>query len=194
MSAVDRLVLKMGEVVVPPHQRLGTPVAGYTYWRQGGAQKVASALGKAARTSALERLKSEGGFTINAVSGAAPGGGKVVALPQYEGVFEADEDLVPNIANWVQKNEKPLKQPGANIGGWFDTQTGSVYMDVSIVVKTDEEAKALGKKNDQKAYFDLDKGDEVRLARKRARMIGLLFPPDTKAEDIVKALHEAASK
>ena len=53
--------------------------------------------------------------------------------------------------------------PRAFVGTWMEKKTGKFYLDVGSVVCTRELALKVGKREDQKAIFDLEKMEEIFL-------------------------------
>jgi hypothetical protein len=48
-----------------------------------------------------------------------------------------------------------LSKPGHYLGGWHDPDSGKVFLDIAIVIKTAKEARKLVMEHDQIGYFDL---------------------------------------
>ena len=68
-----------------------------------------------------------------------------------------------HIVDFVLKNSQLLRDPAYHIGAWNDE--GKVYLDISAIAKTPEEAVALSRQHDQIAYYDLNKGVSVDVDR-----------------------------
>lgn len=72
------------------------------------------------------------------------------------------EELDNALAEYQTENADLLDQDGFALGTWVDTESDTLWLDVSSVVATNEEAEALSAQYNQIAYFDLDTGQEVR--------------------------------
>lgn len=59
------------------------------------------------------------------------------------------------------KLKKYAKSKGIYVGGWFEEEEGLYYFDASVIVRTKREAERLARKEKQKAYFNLGKGESV---------------------------------
>jgi hypothetical protein len=119
-----------------------------------------------------ERLQSDGGFTWEGVSQRlVKRDAKIVSpYPERAKVFKSMTDIKPkDIAEYVAKNFDKLSDANAKaphfIGGWRDDDTGQVFLDVSIAVKSAEDARRVALDNDQIAYYDLDAGTSVTVNR-----------------------------
>lgn len=69
------------------------------------------------------------------------------------------------IQQYRDQNKDLLSKPGHHLGGWHDTETGKVYLDISVVVKTHSEARKLSEDHDQIAYFNLRTFETVTVNR-----------------------------
>ena len=95
------------------------------------------------------------GFTVDAKNLQPIKKGFAVALAETQNSF-GPEGLA-RVIDFVNEN-------GANaFGGWLDSETGLYYWDAVQVVEDLEDARALAKRNGQKAFFDLANLTEVRL-------------------------------
>ena len=106
--------------------------------------------------SMLDRIREpDGGFTYNPLNDEeAVKGYAVSPYPDRSAAFDAKSITPDDVDEYVQKNLDQMSQPNHFIGAWHDPTTGKAFLDVSVVVKTPEEAHALALKHDQKAYFD----------------------------------------
>lgn len=106
----------------------------------------------------------DGGFTYNPVTGEQPTTGFALSVhPERAAVMNDQQADVIALAEFAVKNWDLLSQDGNFIGGWHDPDDGKVYLDVSTVVKTAEEAERLGRDANQIAYFDLVKGQSIKI-------------------------------
>jgi predicted ABC-type ATPase len=84
----------------------------------------------------------------------SPYEGRGIVLPPGKG---SHDDMV----EFTKANADLLAKPGHYLGPWYDSKTGEVCLDVSIVVSSDAEARALCEQHNQRAYYDLEKDEEV---------------------------------
>jgi hypothetical protein len=68
-------------------------------------------------------------------------------------------------ASFLRKNADLLKKPNHVFGSWEDSESGKVFHDVSVVVKTRRAAINLAKKHDQIAVYDLSTGETITVDR-----------------------------
>ncbi len=113
--------------------------------------------GKAATMDKMmDRIsKPDGGFTYQPIKGVERKTG--FALSPFPGRSRAiaAKDIKPqDIAQYVIDNEDAFADSNNHLGLWHDPDSGMVFLDVSVVVKTAKEADTLSRKYDQKAYFD----------------------------------------
>jgi hypothetical protein len=66
-----------------------------------------------------------------------------------------------DLADYVDMYEPELSTPRSVFGGWRDPDSGDVFLDVSTVVDTQEEARSLAERYGQLAYFDFAAGRSV---------------------------------
>lgn len=109
----------------------------------------------------------DGGFSADPSGSAVTAGFAVSIHPECERVLVApvsDSDL----ESYVADHAATLALPGRVFGGWHDPADGRIYLDVSVVVDTEEEAARLAFTASQLAYFDLGSGSSVRLVEPAA--------------------------
>lgn len=108
-------------------------------------------------------LQPDGGFTYNVLSGHQPKVGFALSIhPDRGEVVDAKDTNVVALAKYTAKNWDLLSKKGNYLGGWHNPDDGRVYLDVSTVVKTAEEADKLSREAKQLAYFDLVKGVSIK--------------------------------
>ena len=108
-----------------------------------------------------DKLLVNGGFTVDR-NGRDVESGYAVATQGNEAVYTmhiTESDILEYIA--IHKEE--LSRPTACLGGWVDTETNQVYLDVSDVYQNGWYASEVGHERDQIAIFDLDNMREIRL-------------------------------
>lgn len=86
--------------------------------------------------------------------------GTIVPVPQFKA-----EDIL----QFIYDNFDLLNEPGRFLGAWVDN--GNVYLDVSNVVDTLEEAIPLAEAAQQLAVFDLGAFEEIRFTYENNRII-----------------------
>jgi len=106
-----------------------------------------------------------GGFTYQPVTENQPTHGYAVGVnsEKYGQVFDEADFNQDHIVDFVLKNRQLLRDPAYHVGAWNDD--GKVYLDISAIAKTPEEAVALSRQHDQIAYYDLNKGVSVDVDR-----------------------------
>lgn len=106
--------------------------------------------------------RKNGGFSYSILSESSPRGGFMVSVDQKnERIYDLNSFGRDSINKYIHDHKRDLAIPGAHIGGWIDTQTNKVYLDISINVATPKEAFSLCKQYKQLAYYDLEKGETV---------------------------------
>lgn len=118
-------------------------------------------------------LAKTGGFSYQIVSNKQPTDGKMVALPGHERIIE-HRPSVAEIRQYIKDNEDVLSEPDKYAGGWLDTESGKVYLDVSVRVETAEEADRLSREYKQEAYYDISTGESVYTRAREEKATDLL--------------------
>ena len=103
----------------------------------------------------MSRLKEEGGFTYNVVSGDSPKPGDEAFAVSYskttERVLDLNKMSYRDLVKYVVDHSADLSKPDHYFGGWVDQ--GKAYLDCSIVKKSESDAISVAQANDQLAYF-----------------------------------------
>jgi hypothetical protein len=105
----------------------------------------------------VELHESEGGCTFNTYYGSVAGM-RLYAVSVYaeRGRVVSDRSLEPQIVRrFVLDNQDILVDPRNTMGTWFNEEDGDTYLDVSTVIQSRREARALGRRYNQIAIFDL---------------------------------------
>lgn len=121
----------------------------------------------------VKKIKEGGGETINLKTGESLTGKKLYAVSPYSErsfIFKPGEKhggLVANIDGktiyeFAQRNADLLNKPNHALGFWFDKESGNWYFDVVVAPKSKKVAVGIGKKENQKAIFDLKKFEEIQ--------------------------------
>lgn len=134
-------------------------------WTGGGAGVDSGAKGTPTRTIA-DRTLSEGGSTSDSRSGAAVTHGNAVSVnPELSRVYTGavgrmnGPALAAATARYAKDNHALLTDGKHSIGTWVDGK--DIWFDVVTVVPSAAEADTLARHANQKAYFNLDTGQEV---------------------------------
>jgi fructokinase len=108
---------------------------------------------------ALLAIASENadGFTVNAETLQPVKKGFAVALAETQNSFNNSGLL--RVIDYQQRNADKVNA----FGGWLDRETGLFYWDATVICEDLETAKELGRINGQKAVFDLENLQEIRL-------------------------------
>lgn len=115
----------------------------------------------------ITKLAKEDGFTFDPKTSSFPEKGFAVSIVKNrERVLEGNLiATVSDFKSYVEDNKDFLSEPNANFGGWYNKDDGKVYLDVSIVVDTQEEATKLALEHKQLAIFDLVKKDTIYVTK-----------------------------
>lgn len=116
--------------------------------------------------SALAAIAAQNpkGYTVDAATLQPITSGHAVALAVTQDSFGAD-----GLKKVVDVITKMRNQGGASLfdglafGGWYDSRSGRYHYDATVIIKDRAEALELARINGQKAIFDLDNSDEIRL-------------------------------
>lgn len=116
-------------------------------------------------------IRRTGGGTRSAVAGVpAPTTGYMVSLkgnervfPRYSRLTEAELEMITRL--YVETHRAWLAIPGNYVGGWVDTDTDELYLDVSVNISDVQYALATAAYNGQLAIWDVAGVREIRLDR-----------------------------
>ncbi|MCC2626592.1 MAG: hypothetical protein K0S14_242, partial [Thermomicrobiales bacterium] len=112
----------------------------------------------------LEALEKNGGFTYDPYSSSfvESGGYMVGGVPGQKGVV-VDALTPETLEKFRADNAKLLSKEGMFVGGWKDSKTGKIHLDVSERVPEKDRALELLKDRKEIAAWDLDSSSELRL-------------------------------
>ena len=96
------------------------------------------------------------GYTVNARTLQPVENGFAVAVADTQNSF--DQDGLKKVIEFAHNNKSVNAY-----GGWYDTESKKFYFDAVIIVNDLETAIKLGKQNKQKAIFNLNTFEEIRL-------------------------------
>jgi len=107
--------------------------------------------------SLRDHLLEKGGFSYQPVleEHAAAVGFIVSPYAERSKIIPAKDITEKDLSDYVDENWDLLKDDDKYFGGWFNTEDGNIYLDVSIPVETIEEANSLGVKHKQREFYDL---------------------------------------
>lgn len=104
------------------------------------------------------------GFSYSILTNSSPTSGFMVSIDKKnELVYKLKDFSGKDIDKYIKDHQKELSLKDSYVGGWVNKRKRKVYLDVSIHVNTREEAIALGRKNNQEAFYDVVKGKTVYL-------------------------------
>ena len=130
-------------------------------WAHGGG------VGSEVAGSVLERVRANGGLSVNMVNGSEPTSGFMVAkgakfADKVEAVDFYDPIKGPKILSDFMKRFKSDLATGKNyLGLWHNKEDGKVYLDVSENIQDRERARTLGAKRDQISIWDVANFAEI---------------------------------
>jgi len=119
------------------------------------------ALDPAVAASIIERVRENGGLSVNMVDGSEPTTGFMVAKgSQFGRIVKADDfydaERGPEILFQYMKSNKSDLATGKNyLGLWHNKADGQVYLDVSENIQDRERAISVGVKRDQISIWDV---------------------------------------
>ena len=110
----------------------------------------------------MKRMAEKGGFTYQPKLKTTPTVGYAVSpFPGSEKVINYKEFTRKDVLDYLRVNRDKFADTGIHVGCWHDKETGKVYLDISRVVATREEAETLARQHGQEAYYDLSAEDTV---------------------------------
>lgn len=107
----------------------------------------------------IDVLFTNGGFSINILSGLSPESGYMVSLRDNEEIIPCHEVNSDTIPGYLARHSLPND---AYLGGWIDAD--NVYLDISVNIPNIEDALNLARDNSQLAIYDLSNGESIYLA------------------------------
>jgi hypothetical protein len=110
----------------------------------------------------FERLKTAGGFSYQPTLATSPREGFAVsAFEGAESVYKADELTEDDIVNYLLKHQEKFRDTRTHFGAWHDKESGKIYLDLSVVVGSGDEASQIAREHHQEGYYDLTAGKTV---------------------------------
>jgi len=117
--------------------------------------------------SVLDRVRENGGLSVNLKDGSEPTKGFMVAKgKKYAAIVKADdfydETKGAEILSSYMKQHKADLATGKNyLGLWHNTEDGQVYLDVSENIQDEAEATSRGRARDQISIWDVANFKEI---------------------------------
>ncbi len=109
-----------------------------------------------------ERVAKGGGFTVHTPSGAIPSTGYMVSQMGNEEVFDLSSFTINKVEEYMKRHKAALDDPETFFGGWLDTETNKVYLDISRKFLDRIEARRFAEMNNQLAFFNLETFETIR--------------------------------
>ena len=118
----------------------------------------------------FEQIHEAGGFTYEPVDDTSPTSGFSVSIfPDREKSFKSADMTVGDIEKYLWDNADVWDDKNNKLGGWHDTDTGIVYLDVSVVTDDRETAWDLSRKHGQEGFYDLAAGETIIVKAEKER-------------------------
>lgn len=116
--------------------------------------------------TALERLRDNGGFTLDVQRVEWVTEGFAVSVnPERTRTVKGEVDVL-TLAQFVADNRDHLftniTDSRKVFGGWLDTETGITYLDVVTIVDSKEFALDLAVRHGELAIYDITNDQEIR--------------------------------
>jgi hypothetical protein len=117
--------------------------------------------------SILDRVKANGGLSVNMKDGSEPTKGYMVASPVKQApVVDADDFFNPAkgrkiLGDFVKANKKDLGGGKKYLGLWHNKEDNKVYLDVSENVQDKSTATRLGRQRNQISIWDVVNFEEI---------------------------------
>lgn len=151
---------------MPIDKNLGWAPGPDAHWaRVGESTKLGGPMAKELLKDAISRH----GFTYSVTDRAERVVGKSVSIyPEREKPFPGVGSLSrADLQAYVKANADLLEQKGNCFGTWVSEETGTVFLDVAVVVASHAKARTLARQYNQDAYFDLGTKKEIQVKPKR---------------------------
>ena len=126
----------------------------------------AISMGPGVAASILERVKANGGLSVNMLDGSEPTSGFMVAKGGTKGaIVDASEFFDPqggadSLSSFLKTYRTSLTK-GSYLGLWHNTGDGKVYLDVSDNIQDRQKAITAGKRRNQISIWDVANFEEV---------------------------------
>jgi GNAT superfamily N-acetyltransferase len=118
--------------------------------------------------STLERVKANGGLSVNLKDGSEPTKGFMVAKgKKYAAIVKADDFFDETkgaeiLSSYMKRNKADLATGKNYLGLWHNQDDGQVYLDVSENIMDENEATSRGRDRDQISIWDVANFKEIQ--------------------------------
>jgi len=118
--------------------------------------------------SILERVKEDGGLSVNLRDGKEPTKGFMVAKgKKYAAIVKADDFFDETkgaeiLSSYMKRNKADLATGKNYLGLWHNQDDGQVYLDVSENIMDENEATSRGRDRDQISIWDVANFKEIQ--------------------------------
>jgi hypothetical protein len=132
-----------------------------------GNWATGASMGEGVASSILERVKENGGLSVNMVDGSEPTSGYMVAKGSQYGSIATEADFYDPIkgpkilADYMKKNKSDLATGKNYLGLWHNKDDGKVYLDISENIQNVDTARTLGAQRDQISIWDVANFAEI---------------------------------
>lgn len=117
------------------------------------------------------KILDEGGCTIS-TNGTVPVTGYALSEhKEHEEIIPIADFTSQHVENFRTEHEELLARPNSYIGGWFNEDNDTVYLDISTVLPERREAMARARGARQAAIWDLGKLEEIRVEKDSLRLL-----------------------
>lgn len=129
----------------------------------GGGGRISSKLSQ----SVLEKVRANGGLSVNMLSGSEPTAGYMVAKGTDLGDIVSADDFYDEakiqgiLSSYFKKHKKELSGNDNYLGIWHNTEDGQVYLDVSQNILDRTEAIIAGQERNQISIWDVVNFEEI---------------------------------
>jgi hypothetical protein len=142
----------------------------------GGAHDESSHGQRGQAPKVSERIKQVGGgFTYQPVTGLSPKTGFAVSpfreaesVVDVKGLSQEEIEkvrtvkrMLPELDQYVERHWDRFSDPTVHVGGWHDSEAGKYYLDLSVVVDSQEKASIIAKEHKQEGVYDLEAGRTI---------------------------------
>lgn len=110
-----------------------------------------------------QEILINGGITYDTATGEQPEHGYACSIDKSREYSVRAEAFVPStLLNWIYDNLDLLSHPNTYLGAWIED--GVVYLDVSVVLPTLEQALECARQHNQRSVYSLHNGETIYLS------------------------------
>lgn len=131
----------------------------------GGLDNSCGAKSNRIADMALKSLEKTNGFSIHPVSESSPSSGYMVSVvPESETIVPSGQKVTGKVISKFLKENKSkfAERPSLHIGGWYNAEDDSVYIDLSERFDSIDDAIDSAESTSQLAIWDLNEKKEIR--------------------------------